>query len=316
MDEKYHRLLDDQTREFVRQTDAFYPADAVNAPIEKQREYYNALCNEFHAGYPSGVSASDRWIKTRDTMVGVRDYVKSGAVPPAHIVFFHGGGFVVGGLESHDSICAEFCDRTGFGVTAVDYRLAPEFKHPAAFDDCLNSFGRIASEVKLPIILVGDSAGGNLAAAVSHATRGDAPAPIGQLLIYPGLGGDQSKGSYQEHANAPALTLADIEFYQKIRSNGSDSSRDPTASPLSDLDFSNLPPTVIFSAECDPLADDGRDYCDQLIAAGGKAVWYNEKGLVHGYLRARFTVDRARESVTRMVEALSMLGEGRWQLPA
>lgn len=313
METKYLTLLDEETLEFVRQTDAFYPPDAINAPIERQRDYYNALCNEFHKGYPESISASDRWIKTRDNTVRVRDYVNASKEPNAHIVFFHGGGFVVGGLESHDSICAEFCDRTGFRVTAVDYRLSPEFTHPAAFDDCLNVYRRVANETNLPTILVGDSAGGNLAAAVSHKVRSDKKTPIGQVLIYPALGGDQSQGSYQDHSHAPALTLADIEYYHHIRAGGSDVSHDVTASPLSDEDFSNLPPTVIFTAECDPLADDGRDYRDQILPAGGKAVWVNEKGLVHGYLRARVTVKRAADSVTRMVEALQMLGEGKWE---
>ena len=175
MESKYFDLLDDETIKFITRTEAFYPADAINAPIEKQREYYNALCREFDTGYPEGVTAKDRTITDGDVSFQVRDYVKSGVEPRAHVLFFHGGGFVVGGLESHDSICAEFCDGTNCLLTSVDYRMAPEYLHPASFQDCLTSFNQLTLMTDLPIVLAGDSAGGNLAAAVAHAVREQVP---------------------------------------------------------------------------------------------------------------------------------------------
>ena len=313
MEAKYLDLLDEETRLYVKHTEDFYPADAVDAPIEKQREYYDALCAEYHIEYPETVTSTDRVLKTRETTISLRDYVCSDGSPKAHIVFYHGGGFVVGGLESHDSICAEFCGRTGCNLTAVDYRLAPEFVHPAAFDDAMVAYQRVANETDLPLILVGDSAGGNLAAAVAHAVRGNSRLPSGQVLIYPALGGDETKGSYIEHANAPALTMADIEFYHEIRAGDNPPPEDATSMPLRDKDFSDLPPTVIFTAECDPLADDGGYYRDRLMQSGINAHWINEPGLVHGYLRARSTVKKAAESVTRMVEAINMLADGEWR---
>ncbi|MEM9277199.1 MAG: alpha/beta hydrolase [Pseudomonadota bacterium] len=313
METKYLDILDEETLAFVKHTEDFYPPYAVNAPIPEQRQYYDALCREYHIEYPEGVSSSDRTLKNREAFIQLRNYVSVSGVSRAHIVFFHGGGFVVGNLETHDSICAEFCGRTGCSVTAVDYRLAPEHLHPAAFDDSLVAFQRIANETDLPIILVGDSAGGNLAAAVSHTARKEEKQPIGQVLIYPALGGDQTKGSYIEHANAPGLTLDDIDYYHRIRTGGKGLPQDVSAMPLLDEDFSNLPPTVIITAECDPLADDGRDYRDKIAAAGGKVVWINEEGLIHGYLRARSTVKRAADSVTRIVEAIEMLADGKWE---
>ena len=98
------------------------------------------------------------------------------------------------GCDSHDDVCAELCGRTGYELVSVDYRLAPEHLHPAAFDDALAAFEWIAASLPQPILLAGDCAGGNLAAAVSHATRGHSRAPIGQVLIYPGLGGDIDEG--------------------------------------------------------------------------------------------------------------------------
>src|SRR5690606_16955133 len=120
----------------------------------------------------------------------------------------------------------------------------PEHLHPAAFDDALAAFEWALERYAQPILLCGDSAGGNLAAAVSHATRGHQLRPVGQVLIYPALGGDQSKGSYVRHAEAPMLTLRDLEFYKDIRTGGADITGDITYMPLQDADFSNLPPTV------------------------------------------------------------------------
>ena len=136
--------------------------------------------------------------------------------------------------------------------------------------------------------------------------------PAGQVLIYPGLGGDIGKGSYVEHANAPLLGLQDILNFRGIRSAGAIEDGDVTQWPLADDDFAELPPTVIITAQCDPLSSDGEVYRDRILAAGGKAYWKEEAGLVHGYLRARRTVDRARDSFERIVEAVAELGRGEW----
>ncbi len=132
------------------------------------------------------------------------------------------------------------------------------------------------------------------------------------MLIYPGLGGDQTKGSYVTHSEAPMLSARDIAFYGTKRFGGKDPTGDVRASPLHDTDFSGLPPTVIVTAECDPLCSDGETYRDAILAAGGKAVWFEEKGLVHGYLRGRHTVGRARESFSRIVEATAAVAKSEW----
>ncbi len=308
----YAKLIDAETWAFIERTNSCYPPDAANRTIAEQRAIYDRMCREFFAGYPDGVTAETTAIAAATHDVPVRIYRGAEPEGAAVVVYLHGGGFVVGGLESHDDVCAELCARTGYEVVSADYRLAPEHRHPADFDDAMTAFEWAAGIWRQPILLVGDSAGGNLAAAVSHATRGHVRKPAGQALIYPGLGGDRKKGSYVAHAEAPMLTMRDLEFYRHVRTGGADATGVITLSPLADADFSNLPPTVIVTAECDPLSSDGEAYRDRIVAAGGHAFWHEEKGLVHGYLRARHTVARARASFTRIVEAVSALGRGEW----
>jgi acetyl esterase len=299
----YQTLIDAETWAFIRRTDACYPPDTASRTIAEQRQVYDAMCGVFHQGYPAGITAQDSLI------AGVPCRTYAGAAPV--VLYLHGGGFVVGGLNSHDDVCAEICAATGLTVVAADYRLSPEHDHPAAFDDAL----AVALALAGPIVLVGDSAGGNLAAAVSHHLRGSGVTVLGQVLIYPGLGGDTGRGSYLTHAHAPMLTRDDVLFYAGIRHSGAVVRGDPTVSPLQDSDFGGLPPTLAISAECDPLADDARGYAAAIRAAGGRAEWVLEPGLVHGYLRARHSVARARASFARICTAISTFSKGDWPYP-
>ncbi|QKC80614.1 alpha/beta hydrolase [Mesorhizobium sp. NZP2077] len=307
----YTKLIDAETWAFIERTNSYYPPDTIDYTITQQRAIYDRMCREFFAGYPQGVAVETSAIATPTHDIPIRIY-RTAPQPAATVLYIHGGGFILGGLDSHDDVCAELCARTGYEVVSVDYRLAPEHLHPAAFDDAMSAYEWAASTRDCPTLLCGDSAGGNLCAAVAHATRGHAKRPVGQVLIYPGLGGDRSKGSYLTHAEAPMLTMRDLEFYKHIRTGGADRTGDVTLSPLADTDFAKLPPTLLITAECDPLSSDGEAYRDWIVAAGGRATWFEEPGLVHGYLRARHMVGRARESFTRIVDAVAALGGGAW----
>jgi len=302
----YDTLIDAETWAFIRKTRESYPEDAVDLNIAGQRRDYDRMCRVFHQPYPEGVTTVDRMAD------GVPVRVFTAGHPSRTVVYYHGGGFVVGGLESHDDVCAEICCETGYRVVAVDYRLSPENRHPAAFDDAWAATAWAASEYQDNLVLAGDSAGGNLTAAVAHHARGRLESVLGQVLIYPALGGDPDKGSYVEHANAPLLTRDEVLFYGSVRVSGEEPKSDPTYAPLQDSDFSGLPPTVIFTADCAPLRDDGCDYRDRVIAAGVPVYWINGEGLVHGYLRARVTVERARASFERITVAIEALGQGVW----
>jgi acetyl esterase len=295
----YHRLIDAPMWDFIHRTNACYPENTARRSIDEQRTLYDAMCRVFHAGHPPGIQARD------ETIGGVPCRCYPGAAPT--VIYLHGGGYCLGGLDSHDDVCAEICAGTGFRVVSVDYRLAPEHVHPAAHQDAL-AVARAVSAIQ-PYILAGDSAGGALAATVAHALRGSAPPAKGLVLIYPGLGGDVEQGSYLTHANAPMLTRDDVlVFNGLLHGQGIRPTHDPTAHVLQDKDFSNLPPTVVFSAECDPLADDGRDYCRRIEAAGGQATWHLETGMVHGALRARHMAPSATAFFGRIVAAISSLG--------
>lgn len=298
----YDTLIDAETWTFINRTAEFYPPDATDMSIADQRRVYDEMCEAFRQPRPDSVSCKDR------DCSGVPCRIYESGETNTTVVFFHGGGFVVGSLESHDDVCAEICARTGFRVLAVDYRLSPDHKHPAAFEDALAATRFAAQAWPGTFLLCGDSAGGNLAAATAHALRGEQEF-AGQVLIYPGLGGDHDAGSYLTHANAPMLTRDEILFYMGIRGNVDG---DPTAAPLQDTDFSNLPKTVTIAAECDPIADDARHYATRISAAGGQAHCIEEPGLTHGYLRGRTTVTRARDSFDRITAALSALGRGDW----
>ena len=326
----YDKLIDEQTWVFIRRTQKAYPDDAVQLSIHEQRALYDAMCADFRTDFPAGIIATDHRIDPSFYTppipgCSIRRYHsvdndKSEERANAQVIYLHGGGFVVGSLESHDDICAEIAHATGLPLVSVDYRLSPEHIHPAAYDDAHAAVLKAWAHNQKPIVLVGDSAGGNLAAAISHTLRGGPVPIIGQVLIYPGLGGDMESGSYLTHAHAPMLTTDEVRFYSTIRSGNdtslqvlqNDSNQDPTQAPLRDSNFSQLPPTLVVSAACDPLSDDGKHYQQAINAAGGIAHWINEDGLVHGYLRARHQVDRARCSFDRILAGINALAKREW----
>lgn len=305
----YDWLLDDEMRAFVATSQANSKVTGELTAAAK-RAAYDANCRFWHAGRPEGVAVDDLSIPGPRGPIRLRRYRPAGAMP-AFILYLHGGGFVVGGLDSHDDICAEMAARTGYELVSVDYRMAPEFQHPAFFEDAFAAWEWAAGKAGgRPLVISGDSAGGTLAAAVVHASRGRAGAPAGQVLIYPSLGGDPTRGSHALHPDAPLLSKADRAFYASQRDMSLVPEDDPRAYPLRDPDFSGLPMTVCINAQCDPLCDDGRDYRNRILAQGGRAISTEEPGLTHGFLRARHASARAGAAFDRIVESLRAIGAG------
>ncbi|KQT46237.1 carboxylesterase [Aureimonas sp. Leaf454] len=296
-----HPLPDEpEIRDFIRTCDAFYPPDAVSAPIERQRAWYDALCAAFDRPRPPGLTSVDAEIAG----IGTRAYRPANLRHDVTILYLHGGGFVVGSLESHDAICADISDAVGADLVAVDYRLAPEDLHPAASDDGAAVVSALIDEGKR-LVVVGDSAGGNLAAGLCIRAR-DAGLEgiVGQALIYPGLGGDLSRGSFVEMADAPGLSTSDVAWYRALYDADAD---DPVAYPLVLGDAAGLPPAYITAARFDPLSDDARLYADKLGAAGVAVTFREEPQMIHAWLRARHMSPGARDAFAALCRGIEDL---------
>lgn len=279
--------LSEQMTAFVEKTVSF---NSIDSSLAGLRQAYSDMCRAFTPPRPADLYVVDFELAG----VPLRSYqppVASSTVSLPCIVYLHGGGWVVGDLDSHDFICAELASTLGVLVIAVDYRLAPEHPFPAAFEDCLKVWRALRTgPFRLDparTLVAGDSAGGNLAAALCLALR-DAgePVPCAQVLIYPGLGGDQQLPSRSECIDAPLLSSSDVDCYHALYLRGT---RQPNAyaMPLLAANYRGLPPALIAVAQFDPLRDDGVLYAERLNAAGVSATLYYGEGLVHGCLRAR-----------------------------
>ena len=293
-------ITDAEVLAFIARTDSFYPPNTVEFTIADQRRFYDEMCAAFRQPRPAGVTVTNETIDGPGGPIPQRRYLPEDA-RPVTVVYYHGGGFVVGGLDSHDDVCAEIAAGTGCPVISIDYRLCPEHIHPAAYDDSLAA-ARVAL-AEGPVILAGDSGGGNLAAAVAQTLKG--AAIRGQVLVYPGFGGDRlGLPSYTECADAPLLTTRDLRFYWGIRAGGDAPEHDATFFPLAARDFSGLAPCFISAAGVDPLRDDGVEYVRRLIGAGVTAYCVVEPQLPHGHLRARTMSHRARGAFGRILDAI------------
>ncbi len=285
--------------QFMTVCDSFYPPDAVAASIDQQRQWYDALCRHFDRALPDDMRSEDELVMDS---IPIRRYRPGTVRTSACLLYLHGGGFVVGSLESHHAICAEIADHTGAELISVDYRLAPEHRWPAQTDDCFGVLKHLIAAGKT-VVLIGDSAGGNLAAGLAVRAVGEGLSGIaGQVLIYPALGGDLVSGSYVEMANAPGLTTADVSYYREVLQAPAG---DPVAGPLALSSFAGLPPAFITVAHFDPLRDDGRNYAAKLAQAGVE-VWFREEPqMVHAWLRARHMSDGARAGFRALCDAVS-----------
>nr|WP_193427101.1 alpha/beta hydrolase [Pararhizobium polonicum] len=286
---------------FHKRCEEFYPADAVDAPITQQRQWYDALCAEFDAPSPEGLMRRDETVGGR---IPVRRYRPAEIATQTRVFYIHGGGFVVGSLESHDAICAEIAHAARAELVSVDYRLAPEHVWPAAFDDCFEVLLWLLADGR-PLVIAGDSAGGNLAAGVVLKAKAELLTGIaGQVLIYPGLGGDLVSGSYAEMAEAPGLSTADVAYYREVLKAPAESA---FAHPLKADDLFGLPPAYITSAHFDPLRDDAALYAQRLIAAGIDVTYRDEPQMIHAWLRARHMSAGARDGFLHLCRGVSCL---------
>jgi acetyl esterase len=226
------------------------------------------------------------------------------------LVFFHGGGFVIGDLDTHDDLCRCLANGSSCRVVAVDYRLAPEHPFPAAVEDCWTAMKWIAEHasdfgIAGPIAVGGDSAGGNLAAVVAQLAKAEGPKIAFQLLIYPvtQLGGPEMP-SMAENAKGYFLERESMQWFTRMYCPDAAQRSDPRLSPLIARDLSGLPPAYVATAGFDPLRDEGRAYADKLDAAGVSVTHVNYPGMIHGFFSLRGLIPKAREAVAAAAAAV------------
>jgi acetyl esterase len=230
----------------------------------------------------------------------VRVYRPRSPEPLPLCLFAHGGGWVVGSLESHDKLCRILANRLGAIIVAVDYRLAPEHVYPAALDDFEAAWRWARAEARAlgadgeRFAVAGDSSGGNLAAALTLRLRAQGAAqPVLQLLFYPALDATCSSASYREFSTGYNLSGAQMASYWDVYRAGAAPDA-PELSPLAVHQLANLPPAIIALAEADVLRDDGKDYARRLEDAGVPARVVECSGMIHGFLRWTGEVPAAR----------------------
>ena len=261
--------------------------------------------------------------------VGVSDRVVGGAIgdlrarvytpvaSPAHgassrpaLVWFHGGGFVMGSIESHDGVCRGLASRAGLIVISVAYRLAPEHPFPAPVEDAVAATRWIlAHAAELGVdpraaAVGGDSAGGNLSAVVAQALRGDALRPAFQLLVYPATDCTRSTRSHALFQDGYILSREAIDMFMQSYLPDPKTRTDPRASPFFASDLSGLPPAMVLTAGFDPLRDEGDAYAANLAAAGVVVEHVPLAGMVHGFFSMAGAVREADRTLDRVAGSL------------
>ncbi|HEX4028479.1 MAG TPA: alpha/beta hydrolase [Rhizomicrobium sp.] len=227
------------------------------------------------------------------------------------LIYFHGGGFVVGSLESHDGLCRLFAAEGGFKVIAVDYRLAPEHPWPAAVDDAWAAFLWIeanAAELGVDggrIAIGGDSAGGMLTAIVTQLARGKTKPRIAyQMLLFPGTQMGAETSSLHEFAVGYFLERRTIEYFSSLYLPPGTDRNSPKVSPLRAKDFSGLPPAFVMLGGYDPLHDEGLAYAEKLKAAGVRVTIADYAEMVHCFIYLQTVLPEAHEAVAKAAKAV------------
>lgn len=306
--------LDPQARDFLDKL------ERSRAPKmhELSPEDARALVVPLRVPRDPSVTVENRTIPGPAGALPVRFYQPAephGALPV--VVFFHGGGWVVGSIASHDAMCRRLCSQSRCVLLSVEYRLAPEHKYPAAVNDAFAAtqwaanHGREIGGDPARIAVAGDSAGGNLAAAVCLMARDrGGPAIAAQVLIYPITDYMPDFESYHRNGRGYFLdTEAIVWFWRQYLANEAQAD-EVTASPLRTRDLSGLPTALVLIAEYDPLADEGVAYADRLEEAGVRVERFMADGQIHGFLRRLDVFDQAAAMCDKLAAAASRVLRG------
>ncbi len=280
--------------QFIERSTAIFPDDTLDRPLAEQRARYRALCRAFATARPPGLEIREESLTVGGFEVGLRVYRPAGAGSQAGIVYFHGGGWIYGDLDSHDSVTADLAAKTSATVIAVDYGLAPEHPYPQPVEHCYGALRHVAAQAgrygidPARLAVAGDSAGGTLAVATALKARDEkGPALAGQGLIYPSIGLDLIEDRRCGQAEVPMLSSEDMQYYARAYLGGATTTTEPYAAPVLAESYAGLPPAYVLAVELDPLAEDARIYAERLRAEAVAVELRIVEGLVHGCLRAR-----------------------------
>jgi acetyl esterase len=243
--------------------------------------------------------------------IAVRVYSPGGPGPHPALVFYHGGGWVIGDLYTHDGICRSITNAAGCMVASVDYRLAPESRYPVAAEDShaalrwvVENAARLGIDARR-IAVGGDSAGGNLATVVALMARDrGGPALVQQTLIYPVTNHDLDTPSYHENATGYVLTREGMRWFWRHYLAREEQGKEPYASPLLAPSLAGLPPALVITAGCDPLRDEGEAYAARLRDAGVPVTLTRYEGIFHGFIRMTRLHDKAKAALDEVAGSL------------
>src|SRR5262250_2353992 len=256
-------------------------------------------------------AVTDHRVPVKNGEMTVRVYSPGSKGPLPALVFYHGGGWVIGDLYTHDGICRTLTNAAGCVVASVDYRLAPESKYPVAVEDSYAALQWVvahASQLGIDprrVAVGGDSAGGNLSAAVALMARDrKGPALVSQILIYPVTNYAFDTPSYAENAEGYVLTREAMRWFWRHYLVREEQGKEPLASPLRATSLAGLPPALVITASHDPLRDEGEAYAARLRDAGVPVTLTRYDGLFHGFIRMTKFLDKARACVDEIAGTL------------
>jgi acetyl esterase len=256
-------------------------------------------------------AVADHRVPVEGGEITVRLYAPAGVGPHPVLVFYHGGGWVIGDLYTHDGLCRSIVNAAGCAVASVDYRLAPEFKFPVAVEDSYTALKWVAANGprlgldSARLAVGGDSAGGNLAAVMALLARDRrGPRILLQVLVYPVTNHDFGAKSYVENATGYLLTTEDMRWFWRHYLSREEQGQEVTASPLRAKSLADLPPALVMTAGCDPLRDEGDAYAARLRDSGVPVTVTQYPGMFHGFMRMTRILDQARAGLDEVATAL------------
>lgn len=253
----------------------------------------------------------DVTIAVRHGNIAGKLYVPSGQLR-ALIVYFHGGGWVLGDVPSYDPVARVVATETKCAVLMVEYRLAPEFPFPAGLEDCCDAtaWASVNIEPPLPLVVMGDSGGGNLAAVVAQRARQAGPSIDAQILVVPNLDAACDTASYKEIWESPLFGGQSMEWFLNFYQPNRDARLIPDISPIRAESLAGLPPSIVVTTEHDPLRDEGDTYASALRAAGVRVVHYHLETISHGFLSMPGVFDVPKRTMRQVGNDLESLLAG------